>query len=344
MTGSLMINGERSPPRTVRMGTIRSMREGATRIILSCVCLFAIGAIVNWSIAIRFANIQTDVGTTTDLDPSAVGMILDSRDINPAERNVAFAVGLSHLGFDRYAIELDAVDGAHLTFIRDESGWPRRAFTSTSVVEWDPMNMQWRESRSAEWNVFTERGARWFGITRVPYGILPVGFLANSMVYGALVGGLASGFMRWRRRLRLDQGHCPRCRYDLQGLSGDSSITCPECGTHIRRTALDRPAQPLRLWMLPMIAPAVGLTVMMFFGHISWMWARLYVFETVRPFSFRNALLVFGTSLWLAAMLWLSYGDRRRGQRASLTLSLATVLTMLFVIPTWLLAGWYSSG
>ena len=49
----------------------------------------------------------------------------------------------------------------------------------------------------------------------------------------------------WRRDWRPRPGHCPNCRYDLRGLTGDV-VTCPECGTRC-----DVAAMLSRRWRKP---------------------------------------------------------------------------------------------
>jgi hypothetical protein len=66
----------------------------------------------------------------------------------------------------------------------------------------------------------------------LPYSASPVGFAANSILFGALLAvatGIAHAIGRAHRRAR---GLCPRCKYPLADLP-----TCPECGEALRRKA-----------------------------------------------------------------------------------------------------------
>ncbi len=64
-----------------------------------------------------------------------------------------------------------------------------------------------------------------------PLRPVPLGFLANTMVYAALLGAVVNvGVLARLRRPR--RGHCTACGYDLSGLV---SGVCPECGTAVGR-------------------------------------------------------------------------------------------------------------
>ena len=59
----------------------------------------------------------------------------------------------------------------------------------------------------------------------VPFGILPVGFAVNTLIYAVALGSamlLSRVAVRW---IRLRRGRCPRCAYPI-GISS----TCTECG------------------------------------------------------------------------------------------------------------------
>ena len=61
----------------------------------------------------------------------------------------------------------------------------------------------------------------------VPYYPLWPGFIANTLIYGALWWILFAGLISARAVRRARRGLCPRCAYDLRGVS---SGVCPECG------------------------------------------------------------------------------------------------------------------
>lgn len=68
---------------------------------------------------------------------------------------------------------------------------------------------------------------------RVPLPYTPIwpGLIGNTLVFSAVWAALLALPMlalRWRRSRRAGAGQCPKCRYDLRGLS--AGTPCPECG------------------------------------------------------------------------------------------------------------------
>jgi hypothetical protein len=62
----------------------------------------------------------------------------------------------------------------------------------------------------------------------VPYGVLPIPFLANSGIYAAALFIAWAAHAAFVSRRRKNTNACPSCGYDLSGLP---DRPCPECGT-----------------------------------------------------------------------------------------------------------------
>ncbi len=101
-------------------------------------------------------------------------------------------------------------------------GWPRRAaWTSSSmtIVEQPDGSMSANRMRT---------GYLVGRHTALPTNFLPLGFIANTLLYAAawwIVLVTPRGVNRWRRKRR---GRCVACGYDLRGLAREAA--CPECG------------------------------------------------------------------------------------------------------------------
>jgi hypothetical protein len=61
----------------------------------------------------------------------------------------------------------------------------------------------------------------------VPTNILFPGFVIDTLFYGAIWGGLWFGFAGGKRFIRSKRGRCPRCGYDLRGIT---QVGYSECG------------------------------------------------------------------------------------------------------------------
>jgi hypothetical protein len=59
----------------------------------------------------------------------------------------------------------------------------------------------------------------------VPFGILPVGFAVNTLIYTVALGSMLFLSRATRRWIRSRRGRCPRCAYPI-----GTSDTCTECG------------------------------------------------------------------------------------------------------------------
>jgi len=72
--------------------------------------------------------------------------------------------------------------------------------------------------------------------------VMPIwpGFVANTLLYGAIAGAVLFGPGAARRMLRRRRGHCLKCGYELAGLA-----MCPECGSDAGGSC--RPSNPARV-------------------------------------------------------------------------------------------------
>jgi hypothetical protein len=99
------------------------------------------------------------------------------------------------------------------------SGWPMRAmWMSEERSGFDGVSSSSRRRFDSPWGT-------------VPLGIHPLGFAADSLLFGFPLVALA--LLPWgvRRCWRARRGTCVRCGYDLGGLPRNGSrVMCPECG------------------------------------------------------------------------------------------------------------------
>lgn len=122
------------------------------------------------------------------------------------------------------------------SYIESEFGLPFRSLYVAELSSWNmaafPENATWRASGLAGGLILTSRDRnfdRQFGYDPPGYPVLPLpwGFLANTLIYAALVFALLALVTRiiGRDRRRLRRGVCPQCAYPMGG-----STVCTECG------------------------------------------------------------------------------------------------------------------
>ncbi len=122
------------------------------------------------------------------------------------------------------------------SYIESEFGLPFRSLYVAELSTWNmaafPEDATWRASGLAGGLILTSRDRdfdRLFGYDPPGYPVLPLpwGFLANTLIYAALVYALLAFATRIIRRdvRRLRRGLCPKCAYPM-----GSSTVCTECG------------------------------------------------------------------------------------------------------------------
>ena len=120
-----------------------------------------------------------------------------------------------------FAVQIDAV----------EVGWPLTAFRSSAFTMDDVHTLS--GYKSAMHDALSRPTTYSVGLVNragashrlLPNMIAPLGFVANSLLYSALVLCLWTGLLRLRGVLRRRASCCTRCNYPLAALP-----RCPECG------------------------------------------------------------------------------------------------------------------
>lgn len=121
------------------------------------------------------------------------------------------------------------------TIVNVAYGWPWPALLLWQESPWlhsdRPKNVRWIPTSWRPTRRNPILGAqRASSPLTLPLEPIAIGFVVNTMVYGAVWWMLLVGIRLFIRRMRFARGRCPRCCYDITGLA-----TCPECGTPIRR-------------------------------------------------------------------------------------------------------------
>lgn len=108
------------------------------------------------------------------------------------------------------------------------AGWPLAALRGRVWETEEFIRGRGRQSMRREVEHLLEfDGGRW-----LPLWPDPVGFVANTTLFAALIAGMLWCPGAVRRRWRRSAGRCPACGYDLRVAAADR---CPECGTTHRR-------------------------------------------------------------------------------------------------------------
>jgi len=107
------------------------------------------------------------------------------------------------------------------------AGWPRLAVVDRTM-----------EARSKTVSVgghdlsYRHRGSSdpWLTTT---LAFMPIwsGFLIDTAMFASVWAMLIRGPVLVRHWMRVGAGRCPKCRYDLSGLTGG---VCPECGSAVK--------------------------------------------------------------------------------------------------------------
>lgn len=195
----------------------------ARRIVL---CLI-LGAIVNVAVAWGCAGWLTDTSQVhLHYFPGFVPPIATTPDASEVRYRY------EELGFDLtdfWSWESTGGDGGR--FYNIEAGWPWRSVGATAGGV--------KKLRPNSSYAFAEGGILLsskysIGSTRVlPFRPLWPGFLLNTLLYAAVLPtvsyGVLLGVKAMRSAIRTTHGLCPKCKYDLTGLT--NGPTCPECGT-----------------------------------------------------------------------------------------------------------------
>lgn len=129
----------------------------------------------------------------------------------PREERITVAEGFGC----RLVRELVNIPGKadHYTYTW-EYGWPFAAF-ETTLAESDAIVL-WRTSEGRP-------------ALLVPYTPRPVGFVADTMIFGSVWAVPLAVVPSIRRASRRAAHRCERCGYDITGVQ-----VCPECGARIR--------------------------------------------------------------------------------------------------------------
>ena len=111
------------------------------------------------------------------------------------------------------------------------AGWPCTAFRGWDFHVFDPDRKLGNRSPNSRFclvDVPAPRGNRGYDESiELPLFLVWPGFIANTLIYGALWWILFAGLISARAARRARRGLCVRCAYDLRGVSSD---VCPECG------------------------------------------------------------------------------------------------------------------
>lgn len=127
-------------------------------------------------------------------------------------------------------------DGSTETMIHRRAGWPFPALCATgwsSGTLADPRGTErWIHSAPAPAWLAPRRFVPGDWRSNLPRRLLleplPLGLLADSVLYGGVLAAPVMIVRAFRRALRLRRNHCPACNYNRHGLP--AGAPCPECG------------------------------------------------------------------------------------------------------------------
>lgn len=107
-------------------------------------------------------------------------------------------------------------------------GWPFRAMASAHRFEKrTDGNVKVTTVADHLWSIEVSSIKTSFLATlRLPTRVLPVGFVANSLIFATVLACCFLACQAFRRRHRTKRGQCVSCKYQMGALP-----SCPECGT-----------------------------------------------------------------------------------------------------------------
>lgn len=105
-------------------------------------------------------------------------------------------------------------------------GWPLSSWRSTQVGTQNEGTVN-ALGESGGWVVPQPWGDR-LGVPFIFYGVMPVGFIVNTLLYALLPAAVFIVVPITRRRLRRRAGRCTACAYNRAGLA--PGVVCPERG------------------------------------------------------------------------------------------------------------------
>jgi hypothetical protein len=131
--------------------------------------------------------------------------------------------------------------GPVTTSLTETSSGPSYSYTYSCQAGWPFASMQANSTGTSPQSLLSRPPLTWSLASGIPVSagsaafaprlplvpLLP-GFVYDMLLFGAALWVPLAGFLHFRARaLRVRQGHCRHCDYDLRGITGG---VCPECG------------------------------------------------------------------------------------------------------------------